>query len=163
MFFTFATLAFKLAIPAVYSLFFNRIQGFLSGVGGLNVVSLIWLTALYFTVSVSDGISNAIGDYIISKWWLVSQTDFFKKIYRHITTLSLSFFEENSTGKIRERTWDGSQGMVNIVENTFMTILPQLLFLISAIIVLIFIKPIFALIIVLAVPGFPATAFHFFR
>lgn len=163
IFFTFLGVGFKLLIPVVFSAFFALAQRSLGSSNPGLSGEVINLSILLFSVYLADGISNSYGDFIIGKWWMSTQNLVFKKLYAHITSLSIRFYEKNPTGKIRERVWDGSSAIVHILEHAFINILPQMLFIIMAIVILLFLQPIFAFVILGFMPIYFWVSYRYFK
>ncbi|MDD3480660.1 MAG: ABC transporter ATP-binding protein [Patescibacteria group bacterium] len=158
---TITATAFKLAIPFLIGAYFDRAQKFFE-FGNQFTHDLILISLAYFAVLFGDAITQSLSDYMIGKWWIVTQTKLFTELFKHVSTLSLSFFEKNPTGKIRERIWDGSMAIINILENTYIIILPHVFYFVSAIIILLFMRPIFAIIILVAAPIYFYVSYRFF-
>lgn len=153
--------AFNLITPYIFSLFFNYAQKNLASNAGINSQFLL-LGGAYFGVAILNTITTSADNYIGYKWWLKTQQVVFLASYGHINSLSLNFFEENPTGKIRERIWNGAQAITNVLDEVFTSILPQILFIISSVIILFFVQPIFALMLVVLAPIY-FTVIYFFN
>jgi subfamily B ATP-binding cassette protein MsbA len=151
IFFTLFVTALSLLIPYLYSQFFNYAQKAVTTGSGVDSQFAL-LAIAYFSVSIVETISNSLKWYINTKWWLKTQLDVFLSSFEHVSTLSLNFFEVNPTGKIRERVWNGSQAITNILDELFTSILPQVLFILSSIVILYFINPIFSISLIILVP-----------
>jgi len=148
----FVMVSLNLTIPYIFSLFFNYAQDYLKqGLSGIDQRFIV-LGLVYFVSSVFQTFIVSIEGYIGYKWWLTTQTRVFLDTYSHMNTLSLSFFENNPTGKIRERVWNGSQAITNILDDVFYSILPQTLFIIVSITIIFFIKANIAIFLLILIP-----------
>lgn len=157
----FILVALNLTIPYIFSLFFNYAQDYLKfGLNGIDQ-RFILLGIAYFATSICQTFIVSIEGYLGYKWWLATQTSVFLSTYSHMNTLSLSFFENNPTGKIRERIWNGSQAITNILDDVFYSILTQALFIIISINIIFFIQPYIAFFLMILIPIYFMVIYRF--
>jgi ABC-type multidrug transport system fused ATPase/permease subunit len=150
---TFAATIISLAVPYIFKLIFDVIQKSLAGGGGaVFLTSIIRLAFFYLILSIFQTIVVTLNEYFVEKWFLVVDIKIFTELYAHVSTLSMSFFENNPSGKIRERIYDGSTSITRIIQNTFINILPQLLLIMAVIFILFRVNIYFGIIVAVSAP-----------
>ncbi len=75
-------------------------------------------------------------------------------VFNHTETLSLSFFEKNPTGKVKERMERGIQELIDIADGLFYDIVPQIIYIIVAMYFLFKINYLFGFLILIGIPLF---------
>jgi len=144
----------RLIQPQIYKRFFDMIdQSIRTGIKTVDTSFWYLLAAFIIVVFIQD-FANQIQYYYIVKWWLKTRTRIGLMVFKHLQTLSLSYFEKNSTGKIKERVDRGIADLNNVIEAALLDIFPQFVFIVSAIFLLFRANATFAWILLLAVPLF---------
>lgn len=92
--------------------------------------------------------------YYETKWWLGTRNAVIEKVFNHLQSLDLSFFEKSSTGKLIEKLSNGVGNMQNIMEDVIEDIIPQMLYMIIAIVILFKVNVTFGLVVSIGVPLF---------
>lgn len=93
---------------------------------------LLTLVVLYAVLKFSTDFANQLNNYFIPKWWNLTRKALSTKVFTHLETLSLKYFESNSTGKLRERVDRGINDLNFIVEGILLDMLPQFAFILIA-------------------------------
>lgn len=93
---------------------------------------LVVLILLYLALQIVSDIFSQLRNYLIPKWWNTIRLTLSTKVFRHLETLSLKYFESNSTGKIRERVDRGINDLNSIIEGILLEIVPQIVYIIIA-------------------------------
>lgn len=141
--------------PLVYKLFFDLIQQVLES--GLQA-NTYYLFGRYILLMIglrllSDIVSHS-ENYYIPKWVESTRRHLSGKIFDHLQSLSLSYFEKNGAGKIKERVDKGVSDLTRFIEGAFLNIIPQFLYITLAVFFLYRVNKILALIILLGIPFF---------
>ena len=125
----------------------------------LNVYSLPLI--LYLLIVIFSVLFQLWEGYFETKWWYQTRNTVICKVFGHLETLDLSFFERSSTGKIIEKLSSGIDTMQSIMENIIEVLVPQMIYMIFAIIVLFTINIAFGLMIAIGVPIFTFISIKF--
>lgn len=155
VFLTLVSTGLVLVIPYIFKLIFDSVQKSITNPGhSVQLAYLGTLGLIYFVVSAAQSTNDAVDDYLIGKWWYITNRRILIDLFEHVSYLSLDFYEKNPSGKIRERIYDGSMSIVNIIETTFLNIFPQLLLIVAVIFILFRIQFYFGLIVIIGTPLF---------
>jgi len=148
------TTAISLSQPLVYKEFFDLIESSLAT--GINVVtSDFWYLLIVYSVLMFAGdLSNSWGYYAIVKWWADSKRTITEQVFSHLHSLSLGYFEKNSTGKIKERVDKGVSDLNSVMESIIIEIAPQFIFILVATIFLFRTSYVFGIILLVSIPIF---------
>lgn len=145
----------QLLDPQVYKLFFDLIQKTIESGVQPNTYQLYaryigYMIAIYIA---SDVVNHSI-NYFVPKWVESTRRHLQSEVFDHLQSLSLSYFERNSAGKIKERVDKGVGDLTRFVEGAILEIVPQFLYIALAVYLLYRVNKAFALIILLGVPLF---------
>lgn len=140
--------------PQIFKIFFDLIDESIRS-GTITIDNRYWIALILFTIVVFlTDILNMIEYHVIVKWWVDSKKRLTKQVVLHLQSLSMDYFEKNSTGKIKERVDKGISDLNNVMESAVIDILPQIFFIIAAIILLFRVDFVFGLILLISVPLF---------
>lgn len=157
LFLTFAASVISIIYPQIVKLFLDLIQnGVTTGNYSISGTNFWWYLALYGVVLLSETFINLGNDYVNERWYFKARNYICMSIFNHVQELSLDYFEKNPSGKIKERMDKGIEGIVDILEDFFLNILPQIFFVIIAGYLLFRINIIFGVIMVIGIPSFIA-------
>jgi ATP-binding cassette, subfamily B, heavy metal transporter len=150
---TFALAGIGLLIPFVYKQFFDIVEQVLTsnGIGGV-APKLGLLTLTYFGLLCLQTILGAAQSYVQATWWYSALSELYLSTYTKLQTLSIDFFDSNSIGKIRERTNQGVQSLVNVVDSFFRNVSVQIVFTVISVIVLFKINTVYGILALTGVP-----------
>jgi len=158
----FLATSMNIFIPLVFKLLFDLVGNTLQ-VGHTSAVPLsFWpLIALYGGLIISGDLLGQLETYASTIWYNKTRAELSKLAYRHLESLSLNYFESNSTGKIKERIDKGVWDLNDIIDDALTTILPQFVFIIVAAIILFTVNAIFGMVLLLSVPLFVIISLRF--
>lgn len=140
--------------PQIFKIFFDLIEEAIRQ-GTFVIDNRYWVTLIAFGVVIfSSDLVNMAEYYVIVKWWVDSKKRLTNQVFAHLHTLSIDYFEKNSTVKIKERIDKGISDLNNVMESAVIDILPQIFFIITATILLFRTNFVFGLILFLSVPFF---------
>ncbi len=160
--FSFAYTIFNLIQPLILKKFFDLIETNIRN-GNFNYIpDEYWkyLILFAFVIFIQDFIGQG-SNYFITKWWIETRRVLQLKVFGHLETLSLGYFEKYSTGKIKERVDSGIRDLNNVMEGAIIDIAPQILFTIVALYFLFSINFTFGFLLLVAVPLFTFISFKF--
>jgi ATP-binding cassette, subfamily B, heavy metal transporter len=154
IFLSFTSTVLGLIQPQIFKLFFDLIDESIRA-NSFVVDGRYWLIlSLFAIITFSSDLINMAEYYVIVRWWVDSKKRLTKQVFSHLHSLSVDYFEKNSTGKIKERVDRGISDLNNVMEYAVIDILPQLLFIIVATIILFRNNFVFGLILMTSVPLF---------
>jgi ABC-type multidrug transport system fused ATPase/permease subunit len=134
---SFAFPIFSLLEPYIIKKIFDLIEiSIRSGAGADIFQQLTMLLVMYAGLIVSEGALSQVHMIIMNKWWSLTRIKLTDKVFTHLESLSISYFERNSTGKIKERVDRGIGDMNSIMELILMDLAPQVFFILAATIIL---------------------------
>lgn len=113
--------------------------------------SLLILVVLYVALRLTTDATQQMINYFIPKWWNVTRRTLSTQVFTHLESLSLKYFESNSTGKIRERVDRGIGDLNAIAEGVLLDMLPQFAFILLATYVLMSVNWIFGTVLILGI------------
>ncbi len=116
---------------------------------------------LYLLIVIFSVLFQLWEDYFETKWWYQTRNTVICKIFGHLETLDLSFYEQSSTGKIVEKLSNGIDTMQSIMEDIIKVLVPQIIYMIFATIVLFTVNVTFGLMIAIGVPIFTFISIKF--
>ncbi len=147
---------FELAQPQIIKLFFDLVEKQLkTGASFQSISSQYWFCIiLFFIIVTTQAIFNQIVNYVSSVWSNKTRNKLVLKVFNHVESLSLNFFEKSPTGKIKERMDKGIQELLDIAEGLFVDIIPQIIFILFAMYFLFKINILFGLLILFGIPLF---------
>lgn len=119
-----------------------------------------WLV-IYGILLIIQTFTSQFNMYVINRWWVLTEKALTQKAFSHLQSLSLSYFEKQSTGKVKERVDRGISDLVNIIDRVVLDVLPQLIYIIVAIIILLKVQLIFGLILLACVPFYLVVSYFF--
>lgn len=141
--------------PQVQKLFFDLIQTSLkSGPTPTTWQLYSKYIILYVLVSFSSDLVNHGINYFVPLWVEKTRKHLSIQVFNHLQSLSLSYFEKNSAGKIKERVDRGVGDLTRFIEGAFLNIIPQILYVVLAVYFLFRVFPTFGWIILAGVPLF---------
>lgn len=142
-----------LVIPFVFKLFFDIIQEVIKTNSFEGISQSLTLVALgYLGILSLETIFNSLKDYISSRWWYDAYNSVSLDVFKRLQILSMDFFDTHSIGKIRERTSQGINSLITIIDTSFRQITVQALFTAVAVIIVFRINTIFGLLAVISIP-----------
>lgn len=115
----------------------------------MNPFGLIML--IYAALFFLETIINASNNFYTRKWWFGTRNKIVTKTFAHFQSMSLPYFENNSTGKIKERIDRGVMDMLNSIQSIILDIAPQVFYILIAAYFLFKINYIFGLIHIVTV------------
>lgn len=150
-----AITSFGIVIPLIFKAIFDLMgKTIQTGAIGKVPTSFWFLISLYgVCVVVSDTMGQA-NFYATTIWYNKTREELSKNVYSHLQSLSLNYFESNSTGKIKERIDKGVWDLVDIMQDVFTDIVPQIIYVLVASGILFTVNIIFGTILLLSVPLF---------
>lgn len=114
-------------------------------------VMLVWIMVLLFIF-----IAKAILNYIIQYWGHVVglriQADMRNKMFKHLQTLPFSYYDETRTGSIMSRLINDLFDIAELAHHAPEDLLLSILTIIGALIMIFFIHPYLALIVLIIIP-----------
>ena len=116
--------------------------------------SFLILVLIYFALIVSQSIINQLGFFLIVRWKLWIKQSLSKEIFRHLETLSMSYFEKQSTGKIQERISKGVNDLENIIDSVITDFFSYFLYITISLTILFSIDWRFGTIVLTTIPVF---------
>lgn len=157
--------SFDLIQPQIIKLFFDLIERQIKdGIPFDQLSNQYWLYMILFaTVITCQALFNQLDNYIGSIWYNKTRTNLISSVFNHVTTLSLSFFEKNPAGKIKERADRGTEELLDTAEGLYYEILPQIIYILVAIYFLLRVNVVFGMIIIIGVPVFVSISLVFMK
>jgi subfamily B ATP-binding cassette protein MsbA len=158
----FLATSMNIFIPLVFKMLFDLVGNTLKIGHTATVPVSFWpLIALYGSLIISSDMLGQLETYASTIWYNKTREELSKLAYRHLESLSLNYFEGNSTGKIKERIDKGIWDLNDIIDDALTTILPQFVFIIVAAIILFTVNAIFGIVLLLSVPLFVIISLRF--
>ena len=159
---TLVVTAFGIAIPLILKAIFDMVGTAIQAgsIGSVPTRFWILISAYGFFVVMQDTFGQ-INFYATTIWYNKTREKLAKKVYSHLESLSLNYFESNSTGKIKERIDKGVWDLNDIIVDTFVEILPQLVYILVAAGILFSVNAVFGTILLLSVPLFIVISIKF--
>jgi len=155
MFTVFISTAVGLTVPLVFKMLFDLVGNSLKLGHTAQVPLAFWpLIILYGVLILSNDLTNQLETYASAIWYNKTREELSKKVYRHLESLSLNYFENNSTGAVKERIDKGVWDLNDIIDDTLTSILPQFFYIIVAAIILFSVNKAFGIILLISVPLF---------
>lgn len=146
--------AFNIAIPLVFKMLFDLI-GEAVKTNNFAIPAAFWGTIfLYGFLWVAQDAFGQINFYFTVLWYNKTREILSKRVYAHLETLSLNYFENNSVGKIKERIDKGVWDLNDIIQDTLTEIFPQFFYILIAAGILFTVNWVFGTILLLSVPIF---------
>lgn len=154
--------AIGISMPFVFKMFFDLIEKTLKIGTTTQVPTEFWYIAgLYCLLMFVGSAVDQINFYATTIWYNKTRENLSRQVYKHLESLSLSYFENNSTGKIKERVDKGVWDLVDIISDVFMDILPQAIFVIAAAAILMSVNLAFGAILLFSIPLFVLISIKF--
>lgn len=159
---SFAYTIINLIQPQILKKFFDLIEVNIRAGNLKTIPHEYWKYLIIFGIVIfaQDFVAQG-SNYFIVKWWVETRKILQLKVFSHLESLSLGYFEKNSTGKIRERVDSGIRDLNNVMEGAVIDIAPQILFTVVALYFLFKINIIFGFLLLVAVPLFTIISFKF--
>lgn len=123
----------------------NGFQNFDSGTFTRYFVLLVFVTFLQMAIS-------QLSSWFSMRWWFETWNSLSQRMFNHVQTLSMTYFEEMPSGKLLERMSRGVSDVVNIAQEVITSIAPQVLYIIIASFFLFRAEPIFGFIVIIGAP-----------
>ena len=165
--FAFAMLSvlFDLIQPQIIKLFFDLIERQIKeNLSFSQVSSQFWFYILLFAIVLTvSAILNQVDNFISSVWFNKTRTKLIGKVFTHVETLSLNFFEKNPAGKTKERVDRGTQELLDTAEGVYYDIVPQIMYILVAMFFLFKISVFFGAILLIGIPIFIVISLVFLR
>ena len=154
--------AFGLSLPLVFKALLDLVGETIKTGATESIPQLFWIyIAIYGILVLGEGLFGQITYYFTTLWENNTREELSKKVYAHLESLSLNYFESNSTGKIKEKIDKGVWDLVEIMEGVFIEIIPQLIYIFVAAGILFTVNVIFGTILLLSVPLFVYISIRF--
>jgi len=149
-------ITFDLVQPQIIKLFFDLVEKQIKGnLPFYQVSNQFWLYIILFAIVITaQAVFNQFDNYVGSVWYNKTRTKLISNVFSHVTTLSLSFFEKNPAGKIKERADRGTEELLDTAEGIYYEILPQIVYILIAMYFLFSVSLYFGLILFVGVPLF---------
>jgi subfamily B ATP-binding cassette protein MsbA len=150
------------AVPQIVKQFFDLVEKAFR-TSEINLVkNSFWFYLVLFSIIIffSDFI-NQTKNFYITKWWNQTRRDLSTRVFDHLQSLSIRYFETVGPGKLKERVDRGINDLNEIMQGSLMEILPQLLYIAIAVYFLFRINYIFGLTILLGIPLFVGISQYF--
>ncbi len=125
-----------------------------SAIGGHNVRLLIVLASLIVVVALASGLVGVLQTYLNTIIGQHVMSDMRERLYRHLMTLSLRYFGRSRLGDLISRFNNDVGGIQNVVTNTFVSIVSNIITIAVTLIFMIAFNPLLALVAVIIVPAF---------
>ncbi|MFA5196897.1 MAG: ABC transporter ATP-binding protein [Patescibacteria group bacterium] len=156
IFFSMVAITFDLVQPQIIKLFFDLVEKQIKGnLPFYQVSNQFWLYIILFAIVITaQAVFNQFDNYVGSVWYNKTRTKLISNVFSHVTTLSLSFFEKNPAGKIKERADRGTEELLDTAEGIYYEILPQIVYILIAMYFLFSVSLYFGLILFVGVPLF---------
>jgi len=158
-FFTVCSSLLVVAMELIQPLIFKQLMDLIelnlkNGTVG-TVPSAFWTLFVFFAVvTVGQHFAGQLSFYLTVVWYNKTRETLSKIVFAHLESLSLSYFESNSTGKIKERIDKGIWELVDIMESALLDIAPQFIFIIVAASILFSVNRTFGIILMSSIPIF---------
>lgn len=134
-----------------------------NGFSGFNISELTLYLGLFALVHFSRDAIELFEDFYSSKWWHKIGNTVTEKVFNHLTTLSNSFYEKTSTGRLIERLGKGVSDIKDILGSIISGLLPQVLYILIAMFFLFSINLIFGFIVMVGIPLFIFISIRFYK
>lgn len=118
--------------------------------------------ALYAVLLTVDMINSQVGSWYFTRWWNFTRQKLMTDVFGHLESLSLKYFETNTTGKIKERVDKGINDLNSILDVVLMELGPQIFFILASIIILLYVNIWFGLLILVGTPIFMLISLKYF-
>jgi ATP-binding cassette, subfamily B, bacterial MsbA len=146
--------AFNIAIPLVFKMLFDLI-GEAVRTNSVTVTNQFWVAiSLYAFLWIGQDSFGQINYYFTVLWYNKTRQLLSERVYSHLETLSLNYFENNSVGKIKERIDKGVWDLNDIIQDTLTEIVPQFFYIVIASAILFSVNWVFGTILITSVPIF---------
>ena len=154
--------AFGIVTPLIFKAIFDLMGKTIQAGTIGKVPSGFWLLiGLYALCVVISDATGQVNFYATTIWYNKTREQLSKRVYSHLQSLSLNYFESNSTGKIKERIDKGVWDLVDIMQDVFTDILPQIIYVLVASGILFTVNVIFGFILLFSVPLFVLISIKF--
>ncbi len=148
------SIAFNVAIPLAFKMLFDVI-GEAAKSGSTAVPPSFWQAiALYATLWIANDAFGQVNFYYTVLWYNKTREILSRRVYAHLESLSLNYFENNSVGKIKERIDKGVWELNDIIEATLTEIVPQFIYILIAAGILFSVNWVFGTILMASAPIF---------
>lgn len=150
-----AGVAINAGFPVMYKFLFDFLEKQLrEGAAVFSWRTFYIIFAVYIILSIFKIIIDQLSNYYGDKWWLKSRNKLALRVFKHLESLSISFFEKEPTGKVIERTSQGISDVQMVLSNVMVHIVPQFIFILVAMYILFRVNIYFGLIILVGMPIF---------
>ena len=123
-------------------------------IGGHNAHLLVVLSIATVVVVLAAGLVGVLQSYLNNIIGQRVMADMREKLYRHLMDLSLRFFGRNKLGDLMSRFNNDIGGIQNVVTNTFVSIVSNVVTIVVTLVFMIAFNPLLALVAVIIVPAF---------
>ncbi|MEI6266862.1 MAG: ABC transporter ATP-binding protein [bacterium] len=147
--------AFGISLPLVFKALLDLVEVTIKTGVASSVPDIFWVyIILYAALTLGESMLGQINFYVITLWENKTREELSKKVFAHLESLSLNYFESNSTGKIKERIDKGIWDLIEIMEGVFIEIIPQFIYIMIAAAILFSVNIVFGTILLASVPIF---------
>ena len=116
--------AFGISLPLVFKALLDLVEVTIKTGVASSVPDIFWVyIILYAALTLGESMLGQINFYVITLWENKTREELSKKVFAHLESLSLNYFESNSTGKIKERIDKGIWDLIEIMEGVFICLL----------------------------------------
>lgn len=142
------------AIPYVFKLVVDQVVALSTHQSTAETVSrtLIWCFAALAVLRVVDIIGSYFQERLVDHLWVDTIVSLRQRIFDHLSTLSLDYYEKTRTGEIMQRASNGVMEINSWLNNLTNGIMISLLQIIFIIIYLFYSAPLVGLIVLIMVP-----------
>ncbi|MBA3823536.1 MAG: ABC transporter ATP-binding protein [Ktedonobacterales bacterium] len=123
-------------------------------IGGHDAHLLVTLSIATVVLVLVAGLVGVLQSYLNNVIGQRVMADMREKLYRHLMDLSLRFFGRNKLGDLMSRFNNDIGGIQNVVTNTFVSIVSNVVTIIVTLVFMIAFNPLLALVAVIIVPAF---------
>ena len=154
--------AFGISLPLVFKALLDLVGVTIKTGVVSSVPDIFWVyIILYAALTFGESMFGQINFYITTLWENKTREELSKKVFAHLESLSLNYFESNSTGKIKERIDKGIWDLIEIMEGVFIEIIPQFIYIMIAAAILFSVNVVFGTILLASVPIFVFISIRF--
>lgn len=153
------SMALSSAIDAVFPLFQNYAINHYIGAATLDTLPIF--IAAYLLLLLAQGIINMWGGYDAVKAEVLVDQDVRQACFDHVQTLSFSYFNQNSVGYIHSRIISDPNRIGQIVSWGLMDAIVAFVYIISIFVIMFFLNPMLALLLLCVVPVVTAVTIFF--
>ncbi len=163
VFFSFLYPIIDLLQPLVLKNLFDLVETSIKTGSYLSLMNGFYINVgLYALLLTLDMMNSQVGSWYFTKWWNFTRQKLMTDVFGHLESLSLKYFETNTTGKIKERVDKGINDLNSILDTVLMELGPQIFFILASIIILLYVNIWFGILILVGTPLFMIISLKYF-